>query len=382
MKYCKTCFYPETKPDLVFDENQVCSACLSYKERRNINWDEREKQFLKIVEDIKKQSKSNYHCVIPVSGGKDSTWQVLKILEYGLNPLCVNSRTCDFSELGKENLENIKKLGVDMIEVSPNPTIRKKLNKIGLLEVGDISWPEHVGIFTIPVKIALNFQIKYIFWGENSQNEYGGPISKMNNDVLDRSWLEEFGGLLGLRISDLTELYDIKINDLLIYTYPEKEIIEKANLQGLFLGYFFSWNGYENAKIAKKNGFKFYKNEVEGSSVNYENLDNYQTGIHDYFKYLKYGFGRTTDIMCNLYRRNLISKEEAIKKIKKNDGKFPITYLGKNIKNILNEIDVTFEEFIQTCDKFTNKKIFKCDNNGKPIRDKDFNLKLNVDPFN
>ena len=382
MKYCKTCFYPETKPDLVFDENQVCSACLSYKERRNINWDEREKQFLKIVEDIKKQSKSNYHCVIPVSGGKDSTWQVLKILEYGLNPLCVNSRTCDFSELGKENLENIKKLGVDMIEVSPNPTIRKKLNKIGLLEVGDISWPEHVGIFTIPVKIALNFQIKYIFWGENSQNEYGGPISKMNNDVLDRSWLEEFGGLLGLRISDLTELYDIKINDLLIYTYPEKEIIEKANLQGLFLGYFFSWNGYENAKIAKKNGFKFYKNEVEGSSVNYENLDNFQTGIHDYFKYLKYGFGRTTDIMCNLYRRNLISKEEAIKKIKKNDGKFPITYLGKNIKNILNEIDVTFEEFIQTCDKFTNKKIFKCDNNGKPIRDKDFNLKLNVDPFN
>ena len=382
MKYCKTCFYPETKPDLVFDENQVCSACLSYKERRNINWDEREKQFLKIVEDIKKQSKSNYHCVIPVSGGKDSTWQVLKILEYGLNPLCVNSRTCDFSELGKENLENIKKLGVDMIEVSPNPIIRKKLNKIGLLEVGDISWPEHVGIFTIPVKIALNFQIKYIFWGENSQNEYGGPISKMNNDVLDRSWLEEFGGLLGLRISDLTELYDIKINDLLIYTYPEKEIIEKANLQGLFLGYFFSWNGYENAKIAKKNGFKFYKNEVEGSSVNYENLDNFQTGIHDYFKYLKYGFGRTTDIMCNLYRRNLISKEEAIKKIKKNDGKFPITYLGKNIKNILNEIDVTFEEFIQTCDKFTNKKIFKCDNNGKPIRDKDFNLKLNVDPFN
>ena len=382
MKYCKTCFYPETKPDLVFDENQVCSACLSYKERRNINWDEREKQFLKIVEDIKKQSKFNYHCVIPVSGGKDSTWQVLKILEYGLNPLCVNSRTCDFSELGKENLENIKKLGVDMIEVSPNPTIRKKLNKIGLLEVGDISWPEHVGIFTIPVKIALNFQIKYIFWGENSQNEYGGPISKMNNDVLDRSWLEEFGGLLGLRISDLTELYDIKINDLLIYTYPEKEIIEKANLQGLFLGYFFSWNGYENAKIAKKNGFKFYKNEVEGSSVNYENLDNFQTGIHDYFKYLKYGFGRTTDIMCNLYRRNLISKEEAIKKIKKNDGKFPITYLGKNIKNILNEIDVTFEEFIQTCDKFTNKKIFKCDNNGKPIRDKDFNLKLNVDPFN
>ena len=382
MKYCKTCFYPETKPDLVFDEEQICSACISFKERSNINWGVRENEFLKIVKKIKTQRKSNYDCVIPVSGGKDSTWQVLKVLEYGLNPLCVNARTCDFSEIGKINLENIKKLGIDMIEVSPNLKIRSKLNKIGLIEVGDISWPEHIGIFTIPVKIALNFKIQYIFWGENSQNEYGGPISKMNNAVLDRSWLEEFGGLLGLRLHDLTESYGIKVNDLLVYTYPDKKEVEKENLQGLFLGHFFPWNGNENAEIAKKNGFKYYEKEVEGASNRYENLDNFQAGIHDYFKYIKYGFGRTTDIMCNLYRRKLISKEKAIYKIKQNDGKFPVTYLGKNIKNILEEIDVSFVEFIETCDKFTNKRIFKCDNNGKPIRDKDFNLKFNVDPFN
>ena len=158
-------------------------------------------------------------------------------------------------------------------------------------------------------------------------------------------------------------------------------MIEKANLQGLFLGYFFPWNGYENAIIAKQNGFKYYDKEVEGSSMNYENLDNFQTGIHDYFKYIKYGFGRTTDIMCNLYRRKLISKDKAIEKIRKNDGKFPITYLGKDIKNTLREIDVSFEEFIDVCDRFTNKSIFKCDNSGKPLRDKDFNLELNVNPF-
>ena len=381
MKYCKSCFYPETKPDLVFDKKQICSACISFNERLNINWDERENQFLKIAQKIKNQKQTNYDCVIPVSGGKDSTWQVLKVLEYGLNPLCVNSRTCDFSEIGRVNLENIRKLGVDLIEVSPNPKVRKKLNKIGLLEVGDISWPEHVGIVTIPVKIALNFQIEYIFWGENAQNEYGGPISKMNNAVLDRSWLEEFGGLLGLRLSDLTDSYGIKKEELLIYMYPEKKEIKKANLQGLFLGHYFPWNGFENAIIAKKNGFQYYEKEVEGASNNYENLDNFQAGIHDYFKYLKYGFGRTTDIICNLYRRKLITKEEAEDKIKKNDGKFPITYLGKNINNILEEIDVTFEEFIKTCDKFTNKKIFKCDNSGKPTRDKNFNLDLNDNPF-
>ena len=135
MKYCKSCFYPETKPDLVFDKKQICSACISFNERLNINLDERENQFLKIAQKIKNQKQTNYDCVIPVSGGKDSTWQVLKVLEYGLNPLCVNSRTCDFSEIGRVNLENIRKLGVDLIEVSPNPKVRKKLNKIGLLEV-------------------------------------------------------------------------------------------------------------------------------------------------------------------------------------------------------------------------------------------------------
>ena len=109
MKYCKTFFIP--KLNLTWSLMKIKYVQHVYLiKRRNINWDEREKQFLKVVEDIKKQSKSNYHCVIPVSGGKDSTWQVLKILEYGLNPLCVNSRTCDFSELGKENLENIKNL--------------------------------------------------------------------------------------------------------------------------------------------------------------------------------------------------------------------------------------------------------------------------------
>ena len=97
------------------------------------------------------------------------------MLEYDLKILCVNSRTCDFSDIGKKNLENIKKLGVDMLEFSPDPNVRKKLNKIGLLEVGDISWPEHVGIFTIPIRFAAKLNISTIFWEK---------ILKMNMAVL------------------------------------------------------------------------------------------------------------------------------------------------------------------------------------------------------
>ena len=163
MKYCINCFYPETKPDIEFNDKGVCSACISFDNRNKINWDLREKEFVKIVKKLKKNKNGNYDCIVPVSGGKDSTWQVLKMLEYDLKILCVNARTCDLTPIGKKNLDNIKKFGVDMIEFSPDPITRKKLNRIGLLEVGDISWPEHVGIFTIPINIATKLKISTIF---------------------------------------------------------------------------------------------------------------------------------------------------------------------------------------------------------------------------
>ncbi len=368
MIHCTSCFYPNTKPDLEFNENGICSACISFENRKKTNWELRKKEFIKIVKNLKKKKTGDYDCIIPVSGGKDSTWQVIMALEYGLKPLCVNSRTCDLSPLGRKNLDNIRTIGADLIEVAPNSYVRKQLNKIGLLEVGDISWPEHVAMFTIPFNIAVKFKINIILWGENSQNEYGGPISAINKINLDRSWLEEFGGLLGLRVKDIFNHYDIRKQDLSPYLYPATSEIKNLNLKSMFLGYFFPWDGYQNAKIAKKNGFLFNKKKVEGTSVSYENLDNYQTGIHDYFKFLKYGFGRTTDIMNNLIRRKSISKKEAKKNIIKYDGNFPYTYLGKNIKDILNEINVSMDDFEKCCDQFTNKKLFKCDNRGNLIK--------------
>tara|TARA_S200000501_G_C20793456_1_gene730627 strand:- start:173 stop:1306 length:1134 start_codon:yes stop_codon:yes gene_type:complete len=368
MIHCASCFYPNSKPDLEFNENGICSACISFENRKKTNWELRKKEFIKIVKNLKKKKTGDYDCIIPVSGGKDSTWQVIMALEYGLKPLCVNSRTCDLSPLGRKNLDNIRTIGADLIEVAPNSYVRKQLNKIGLLEVGDISWPEHVAMFTIPFNIAVKFKINIILWGENSQNEYGGPISAINKINLDRSWLEEFGGLLGLRVKDIFSHYDIRKQDLSPYLYPTTSEIKNLNLKSMFLGYFFPWDGYQNAKIAKKNGFLFNKKKVEGTSVSYENLDNYQTGIHDYFKFLKYGFGRTTDIMNNLIRRKSISKKEAKKNIIKYDGNFPYTYLGKNIKDILSEINVSMDDFEKCCDQFTNKKLFKCDNRGNLIK--------------
>jgi N-acetyl sugar amidotransferase len=375
MIYCTKCLLPNTKPDLKFIEG-VCTACLNFEKRREINWMSREKEFVNIIKTRKNSPLGGWDCLIPVSGGKDSTYQVIKILELGFNPLCVTSSTCDLSEIGRANIENIKNLGVDCIEFSPKKSIRKKLNRIGLRLVGDISWPEHVGIFTIPVSIATKFNIPTIIWGENSQNEYGSPDEdSSSNFKLDRRWLEEFGGLIGLRVNDLVGIDEIRQEDLLPYYYPTIEQLENGNgVLGLFLGHYFPWNGFNNYLVAQMNGFKSLGSVVEGSIVDYENLDNYQTGIHDYFKYLKFGFGRATDIASIFIRRGILSRENAITIVKKLEGAFPLSYLGKSTQDILNDINIDMVEFESICDKFTNKELFLTDKNGNLVKDKSGNL--------
>ncbi|MBX9610330.1 MAG: N-acetyl sugar amidotransferase [Burkholderiales bacterium] len=380
MTYCKHCVMPDTKPDLFLDEEGVCNACRSFEKRVEVDWDARKHELLKILEKYRCHDGGNWDCIVPVSGGKDSTYQVVRMLQLGLNPLCVTSTTCDLSPLGRRNIENLKHLGVDYVEMSPNPLIRAKLNRIGLTQVGDISWPEHVGIFTIPVRAAVQFNVPLIVWGENSQNEYGGPAAAAGNNVLNRRWLEEFGGLLGLRVADLAGLDGIEPKHLICYTYPSDEELSRVGVTGLFLGHYLPWDGLANTLIAQSNGFSTYDRVVEGSMVNYENLDNHQTGIHDYFKFLKFGFGRATDLACLHIRRGRLTRQDGLEAVRRLDGVFPWEYLGKSLEDILRPLEMTVDDFIAVCDQFTNKRIFKRDGQGKLIKGRDGNLeKLNYD---
>lgn len=381
LTYCKQCIMPDTKPDLLIDSDGVCNACRNYEQRKEVDWDARQSELLEILEKYRNQNGENWDCIIPVSGGKDSTYQVIRMLELGLNPLCVTSTTCDLSSIGRKNIENIKQLGVDYIEISPNPLIRAKLNHIGLTQIGDISWPEHVGIFTIPVRAAVQYNVPLIVYGENPQNEFGGPAAAAEHNVLNRRWLEEFGGLLGLRVSDLEGSMDgIETKHLINYTYPSDEDLSRVGVTALFLGHYLPWDGLTNTLISQAMGFIAYEKTVEGSMVGYENLDNHQTGIHDYFKFLKFGFGRATDIACLHIRRGRLSRNDGMNIVCRLDGRFPHEYLGKTLTEILDPLDMTVDEFINICDSFTNKKIFKRDKSGQLVKDRHGNLtKVNYD---
>ncbi len=374
IKYCTLCLYPETKPDLWFDESGVCSACLAFGKRAEVDWAAREQEFLELVQKYRNPEGGNYDCVVPVSGGKDSTCQVIRMRQAGMNPLCVVASTDSLSSLGRRNIENLKGLGVDMVEYTLNPVIRRRMNKLCLEQVGDVSWPEHAAIFTVPIRVAVQFGVQLVVWGESSQNEYGGPAANQESKVLDRRWLEEFGGLLGLRVSDLVGEADIEQRHMIPYTYPSDAELARVGVTGVFLGYYFPWDGLSNVMLAQAYGFEVSPTLVEGSLANYENLDNHQTGIHDYFKYLKYGFGRATDIANNQIRRGRLLRKDALEMVRRHDGQYPASCLGKSLEIILGEIDMSKEAFDLICDRFTNKQLFQTDTSGQLLRDKDYRL--------
>jgi N-acetyl sugar amidotransferase len=376
LKYCTNCLFPETKPDLFFNQEGLCSACQASIEKDNtIDWESRGKAFMNIVEEHKlKNNEIGYDCLIPVSGGKDSTYQAYFMKEVcGMNPLCVCFETTNMTELGRKNLDNISKMGIDVIYFKKNYNVYRSMVIEGFKSVGDEMWPNHLGIFTIPIHFALKFNIKLIIWGENSQQEYGGPEESINKSELGRSWLEEFGGLLGYRIQDMIGVDGMTKRDLTPYFYPDAEELEKAEIKGLFLGHYFFWDARKQLDIILKHGFSTKEDgPVEGTYTNYENLDEKMHGLHDYLKFVKYGFGRATDHANIDIRNKRMTREEGLYLVEKYDGKYP----WESINAFKDYSGMSIKEIDEVIDSYTNPMLFKTNEEGNFIRDENKNLIL------
>ena len=369
MKYCNKCVMPDTKPELTFDNKGICNACKAHERKHsNIDWIQREKEFLQIVEDNRKSD--GYDILVPVSGGKDSTYQTIKALELGLKPLCVCFEPTIATDIGKYNLDNLQNLGVDLILVKKDPKVYKSMVLEGLKILGDNEWPDHVGIFTVPAHLAVKFNVPLLLWGENSQFEYGGPATSQDNKYLNRRWLEEFGGLLSYRVEDMIGVDGITKKDLYLYNYPSDEEIERVGVTGVFLGYYFPWDTRRQTEKVLEYGFKVIDRHLETTYTNFENIDCHSMTVHDYLKFIKYGFGRATDHACLDVRNNDISRTEAVRLANRYDGRYPHQAINK----FCQYSGLSQKEFDLIIHSFTNKKIFEIDKFGQFIKDIDGSL--------
>jgi N-acetyl sugar amidotransferase len=372
MRYCTKCIMPTTRPEQVFTDG-VCDACHSAVDKHiHIDWQKRETEFRSILDQYRGDG-SDYDCIIPVSGGKDSCYQAITMRDkYGMTPLCVTHTPCDLTDVGLKNLNFLRDQGFDLIQISANRKNYKELVRLGFFKLGDCCWPEHIGIFTAPVRVAVNYKIPLLIWGENSQFEYGGPAAKKDNNYLDRNWLEQFQ-MSGHRLSDVVhDGIDLKSIKTLIY--PSDEDIEQVGVTGLFLGYFEKWDSKRNSDLCCSLGWnKNPDGPVEGAFNDIENLDcKWIGGLHDYMKFIKYGYGRATDQLCIEIRAGRMTREQAVQALRdSSEGQVPWKYTP----DFLSYLNITKEQFIANLDCFTNKLIFERDaDTGKLKKDDAGNL--------
>jgi hypothetical protein len=297
-------------------------------------------------------------CIVPSSGGKDSTYQVMTLLALGADVTVVTATTCHLTPIGRANIDNLARYA-RTIEVSPNKTVRAKLNRLGLEMVGDISWPEHAAIFSTPFRMSQALGIPLLFYGENPQDQYGGPLGSGEAQRLTARWRSEFGGFLGLRPDDFVGLEGITDADMDDYRFPTDSVAEAH-----FLGQYLPWDSHRNAEVAIAAGMKVCRESLglglmverppcEANWWKAENLDNAQTGLHDHLMFKKFGFGRgCQQISCDV-RAGLVSRLDALDWLKHHDGKYPTRYAGVFEYEVLDRIGMTRARLDELIERFS-----------------------------
>lgn len=354
MIYCKKCILPNTRPNLEIMKDGVCNACHSWiNKKEDINWQERQKQFLEVVDRIKKTN-SKWDCVIPVSGGKDSTWQVIKALEYGLRPLCVTWRTPARNLLGQKNLDNLINLGVDHIDFSINPKVEKLLTLKTFKKAGSLAIPMHMALFAIPLQTAINYKIPMVLWGENSAIEYGGSNRSLLGFKMTLGWLKTYGVTQGTIAQDWVD-EDLNLKDLSSYIWPTDQEMEMAGVTAAFLGWYFRWDPHEAYLVAKNNGFVALDDAPKTGLYDFADVDDeFIIAIHHWLKWYKFGFTRLWDNLSLEIRMGRISRDKAVDIVKVRGEEYPIDAIEK----FCMWVGISIEEFQNISNSFRNNKIW------------------------
>lgn len=321
LQYCVRCCMPETQEGIKFDEIGICQACQSSEQKIHINWVEREKELRRIVDKAKAGAGLNYDCIIPISGGKDSMFQLYVLVKvYGMKPLAVTFSHNWYSETGWYNLQNaLKEFNVDHIMFTPNRDLVNRIARRSLGGIGDACWHCHAGVGAFPLQAAVRFNIPLLIWGESiaetsGRASYKDPVHKFDRDYFTKVSAK-------LRPSEMVCDY-LSERDLYPFNVPSIEEIERVGVFGIHLGDYIFWDEERQTEfVSEYYGWK--ETEMEGAYKGYKSAECIMAGVHDFTCYLKRGYGRSTFQACLDVRNGLMTREEGISLASKIDSERP-----------------------------------------------------------
>ena len=363
MKYCKKCLLPDTRPSITINRDGTCSGCIGDQfKQAGIDWPARARELDRLVAEAKSRATS-YDCIVPVSGGKDSWYQIIKAKQFGLRPLAVTWRTPGLTEIGRRNLEvMIDKLNVDHIWVTIAPETERRFMVAAFEERGDPGLPMHMAIFTVPNRMAVDLRVPMVLWGENPQLEFGGTDLERLATEMTPDWFANHGCMQGTTWRDWIGKQGLTEADLQAYRLPETmDFVPKA----IFLGAFLKWDSFENAKIAQQHGFIWESEGARTGTWDFADIDCDFVSLHHYPKWHKFGMSRAFDNLSVQIRQGLITRDAAVDVLKRVGMQTP----HKDIAAFCAFVGKPESWFWETIETFRNKDIWERRGNRWVVKD-------------
>ncbi|MHB8669429.1 MAG: N-acetyl sugar amidotransferase [Acidimicrobiales bacterium] len=359
MRYCTRCVLPGVAATpATFDEQGVCSACRVAAQADEIVWSEREELFRELLEQYRSSDGSNYDCIVPVSGGKDSYFQTHLICRhYGLKPLLVTYHGNNYLPVGERNLYRMRQVfDVDHLVFGPSIEALKKLNRLCFRMMGDMNWHAHCGIMTVPIQVAVRYEVPLIIWGEHGFMDLGGMFSYSDFvEFTAKTRLEHM--LRGYDWQDMVEETEgLTERDLQWAKYPSDDEIDRVGVRGVYVSNFHRWEANSHAELVTElYGWEPSPEPFDRTYRRISNLDDmHENGIHDYLKYLKFGYGRATDHVCKDIRAGRMTRDEGVEMVRRYDHVRP-----RDLQRWLQYVGMSEEEFDRVGDTFRDPRVWR-----------------------
>ncbi|MDV2857685.1 N-acetyl sugar amidotransferase [Oceanimonas sp. CAM02] len=360
MKYCSRCVMPSTRPGITFNEQGVCAACQSFAKRKNVDYQKRWQELEAICEQYRgSNGPYGYDCMIAVSGGKDSHFQVYTFKEkLGMNPLLVSVEdNFPMTQAGIHNLKNISEaFGCDIISMKPNIKVQKEVSRYAFEKYGKPTYLIDRYIYSYPLHMALKFNTPLLVYGENVAYEYGGA-----NAVETYSAKDQINNGVGSGIG-LQEFVDLGIDrkNLNFFEPPAEDKLEKLN--PIYLSYFIEWSSFTNYEISKRNGFHDLTHEWQRTH-HVEQFDQIESPgylVHPWMKYPKFGHASATDYAARMVRYGKLTREDAIELVRKHDHDLD----PRTVREFCSFIGYNEQEFWKIIESHYNPEIFSKNSQG------------------
>ena len=375
VRFCQRCVmsnqrpssYPEFKhrpdritPTLNIDTDGICDPCRLAESKGDIDWEERERQLVEVLDQHRKDDGS-YDILVPGSGGKDSAFaaHVLKY-KYEMHPLTVTWPPILYTDIGIQNFRNwVEVGGFDNITFKPNGRVHRLLTRLAIENLLHPFQSFILGQKNLAPKMALRHGIKLIFYGEN-EAEYGNPIADSETSLRDRSFyafehLDELA-LGGVPIKYLMEQEGVSLNDLSAYFPADHQDLASSGIEVHYLGYYLKWIPQEAYYYAVEHtGFQANPVRTEGTYSKYNSLDDKIDGFHYYTTWIKFGLGRASYDASQEVRNKHLTREEAVALVRRFDGEFPNRYA----QDVFEYLDIDLDAFNSLCDKFRSPHLWK-----------------------